>query len=125
MRIVPPKSDIQTLGSYITYLRRYSYATLVGIVTSDEDDDGEVAMIADRKILAKGPTNKYNPKDQDYHTITKEQLEELEYELEDYEDLADEIMDKMKLQSLADMPKNRFATAIKRIREIKTAREGK
>lgn len=44
MRIVPPKSDVQTLGSYITYLRRYSYAALVGIVTSDDDDDGEIAV---------------------------------------------------------------------------------
>jgi hypothetical protein len=28
MRILPPKSDIQSFGSYMTYLRRYSYAAL-------------------------------------------------------------------------------------------------
>ena len=49
MRIVPPKTDVQTLGSYITYLRRYSYAALVGIVTGDEDDDGEGAVSLYRK----------------------------------------------------------------------------
>lgn len=49
MRIMPPKPDVQTLGSYITYLRRYSYAALVGIVTGDEDDDGEIAVAPHRK----------------------------------------------------------------------------
>lgn len=44
MPITPPKSDIQSLGSYITYLRRYNYASMACVVASDEDDDGEVAM---------------------------------------------------------------------------------
>lgn len=44
IRIQPPKEDIQTLGSYLTYLRRYSYAAIVGVVASDEDDDGEKTM---------------------------------------------------------------------------------
>jgi len=42
--INPPKQDIQSIGSYISYLRRYTYAALVGVVSSDEDDDGERAM---------------------------------------------------------------------------------
>ena len=28
MRVIPPKSDIQSFGSYMTYLRRYSYAAI-------------------------------------------------------------------------------------------------
>lgn len=43
MRIAPLKSDVQSLGSYITYLRRYSYATLVGVYDG-EDDDGNEAI---------------------------------------------------------------------------------
>lgn len=40
----PAKTDIQSLGSVITYLRRYSYAAVVGvIITDDEDDDGNEA----------------------------------------------------------------------------------
>ena len=42
--IQPLKEDIQSLGSYLTYLRRYSYAAIVGVVASDEDDDGEETM---------------------------------------------------------------------------------
>jgi len=45
----PANNNIQTLGSYITYLRRYTYAALVGVVASDEDDDGEQASQEERK----------------------------------------------------------------------------
>ncbi|CDK30160.1 ERF family protein [Candidatus Babela massiliensis] len=44
VRIIPPKNDVQSIGSYMTYLKRYSYASIVGVVTSDEDDDGERAV---------------------------------------------------------------------------------
>lgn len=44
MAIKPAKSDIQGIGSYITYLRRYMYSSMVGVVTGLEDDDGEKAM---------------------------------------------------------------------------------
>lgn len=40
--ILNPKSDSQGLGSAVTYMRRYSLATLLGLVS--EDDDGETAM---------------------------------------------------------------------------------
>lgn len=39
----PQKSDIQSLSSYNTYLKRMCYASLVGAVTTDHDDDGNSA----------------------------------------------------------------------------------
>ena len=47
--INPPNSNIQTLGSYLTYLRRYAYAALVCVVASDEDDDAEKVAEEERK----------------------------------------------------------------------------
>jgi len=44
MTVNPPKQDIQSLGSYLTYLRRYTYSSIVGVVASEEDDDGEAAI---------------------------------------------------------------------------------
>jgi hypothetical protein len=44
MPINPPKNDIQSIGSYLTYLRRYNWAAIVGVTASEEDDDGEAAM---------------------------------------------------------------------------------
>jgi len=124
MRIIPPKNDIQSLSSYTTYLKRMAYASLIGVVTGDEDDDGEIAMIDARQMIAKGPSNKYNPKDQSPEVITREQLEELEYELAEYPDLAEMVMDKLAIRSLADMPKSKYMTSITRIREIKLMRNG-
>jgi hypothetical protein len=60
IRIVPPKNDVQSMGSYITYLRRYSIAALCGIVASDEDDDGQLAMPQDREQFAKAAINRSN-----------------------------------------------------------------
>ncbi len=40
----PQKSDIQSLSSYNTYLKRMCYSSLVGAITGDEnDDDGNSA----------------------------------------------------------------------------------
>jgi hypothetical protein len=30
--------------SYLTYLRRYTYSSIVGVVACDDDDDGEAAI---------------------------------------------------------------------------------
>lgn len=127
MRVVPPKNDIQSMGSYITYLRRYSLASLIGIIASDEDDDGEIAVHDTRDNFNKGTklNHKYNPKEETYETITKEQLEEIRYELKTHTDLAEEILDKMKIQSLSDIPKSKYSVAIRRIREIVQLRDGK
>lgn len=126
VRIIPAKNDIQSLASYITYMKRYSYASLVGVVASGEDDDAEVAMVSAREIVAKGPSlqPKYDPREQSPDVITKEQLEEILYELQEYPDLAEEVMDKMRIQSLADIPKSKFMISLTRIREIKGLRNG-
>lgn len=126
MRVVPPKNDAQTLGSYITYLRRYSYAALVGVVAADEDDDAEVAQATTRDVFAKGTAlnTKYNPKEQSPETINKQQLEELEYELADHSDICEKILDGLRIQSLADMPESKYRASITRIREIKNIRNG-
>jgi len=44
MPITPPKNDIQSIGSYLTYLRRYNWASIVGVTANGDDDDGEAAM---------------------------------------------------------------------------------
>lgn len=45
--MAPTKDDPQAMGSAITYMRRYSLASMVGVVTTD--DDGEAAMSRDTK----------------------------------------------------------------------------
>lgn len=123
-RIVPAKNDIQTISSHTTYLKRMTYASLIGVVTGDEDDDGEAAVATSRDTFAKGVAlnTKYNPKENVAEVITKEQLEELNYELQEYPDIAEMVLDGLKIQNLADMPKSKFMASVSRIREIKNAR---
>ena len=125
-RVLPSKNDDQTFASALQFMKRHSLATLVGITITDDkyDDDAEVQMISARNVIAKGPSTKYDPKEQSHDTITKEQLEELEYELSEYPDIAEEVLDKMKIRSLADLPKTKFLISLKRIREIKHLRNG-
>lgn len=127
MKIIPAKTDIQSLGSHITYLRRYCYASLIGVVVANEDDDGEIAVATTRQVVAKGTAlnTKYNPTENKMETITKEQLEELEYELAEYPDIANQVLDGLKIMNLADMPKSKYQVSLTRIREIKLTRNGK
>jgi len=120
MKIVPTKPDVQALGSLITYLRRYSYAAIVGVVSSEEDDDGEQSLTEEHSKI-----NKFDSREQTNETLTKEQLEELNYELDGHPNIAQQILEGMKIQSLSEIPKSKFIAAINRVRAIKTLRNGK
>jgi hypothetical protein len=43
--IAPAKNDIQSLGSYITYLKRYTYMSIIGVAVGEDDDDGNKAVV--------------------------------------------------------------------------------
>lgn len=124
IRIIPPKNDIQSISSYTTYIKRMAYSSLIGVVTGDEDDDGEKAMAESREVFAKGTAlnAKYNPKENPAEVISKDQLDELEYELTEYADIAEMVLDGLKIQNLADMPKSKYMASVTRIREIKMGR---
>jgi len=101
---------------------------LLNITTTEDpfDDDAEVAMAPERIMKHKGTSvnTKYDPRNQSADVITLEQLKELEYELAEYSDVAEMVLDGLKIQNLIDMPKNKFLASITRIREIKQLREG-
>ena len=126
MRIVPAKNDLQTLGSYLTYLKRYAYAAIVGVVASDEDDDGEEAMVTARVKAEKGTelNTKYDPRAESHELVSKDQIAEIEYELAAYPDIAGQLLEALRLQSIADLPKSKYRAVIEKIRNIKNTRNG-
>lgn len=119
MNITPLKTDIQSFGSYVSYLRRYSYAALVGVVATDEDDDGESAMEDVRKPNFTQKA-KEQPINESYaeEKITKEQLEEINYELASYPRLAEDILKKMNISTFSDLKKSYFRATMIRVREL-------
>lgn len=112
--ISPIKQDVQELGKYITYLKRYSYAALVGVVDGDEDDDGESHMQRNSHHSPK-PIQKNDEEE----LISIDQLGELEHELNGHLDIAQDFLNKMKLKRIEDLPKSKYRACIDRIREIK------
>lgn len=69
--VIPlPKSDPQGLGSALTYARRYSLCTILGIIT--EDDDGNAASIHPQKQSRQQnqsqPKNQNKTRNQNYST---------------------------------------------------------
>ncbi len=126
MRISPAKADVQSLGSYITYLKRYAYAALVGVLISDEDDDAEGTMQETR--------NKWQQEKSNFiERITPEQHEQLQMELKDHSKIAEDLLRSMSkiyinkdanhngFTKLSELPKSDFYTILNFIKKNKDA----
>lgn len=114
MTLNPSKTDPQSLASYLSYLKRYSYAAIVGVVASDEDDDGESAVIR--------PQNgSYNGYSKPVEVVTKEQHDMLQNALANSPKLAEEILKSMNINSLEEYPKNQFEKGYNKIRDLVAA----
>jgi len=110
-----PKSDVQAIGSYITYLKRYAYAAIVGVVISDEDDDGEGAMKSYRNDSYNQPTQKVEHIDY----ITIEQHDLLQHKLKEMPKAAGSILKSYNITALTKLPKKSYHEVIDIIDSIK------
>lgn len=114
INIRPAKDDIQTFGSYSTYLKRYSYAAITGVVAADEDDDGENAMYPAR---TQEKAKKENPK------ISLEQTKILGKMLEGREDWINSIFKKHNIGKLSDLPSAWYTPTINQLKQMINATE--
>ncbi len=121
-RIIPEKGDVQSYGRAVSYHKRYALMGLLSITASGDssDDDAEGLMEKHRELTSKAALN-YDPKKQSPTTITQEQLEELELELDGYPDLAQALKNAIKIEQLCDMPKSMYHDTLKKVRERKVA----
>lgn len=127
IRLSPDKSDIQSLGKYITYLRRYTYSSLVGVVSSGEDDDGESLMTDARSA----PQSNMNGRigvfggSKPIELITREQMDMLDHELMGHPDMVEGIKKKKGISDLKNLKKSEFQEVFDRVRELKLTRDGR
>ncbi len=126
VRLLPIKNDPKTFASEFSFMKRILYSGITGVVASDEDDDADKAMQEYRDADVKGTAlnSRKDPRD-DKEPITPEQYEELEYELTDYPDIAEQIINALQIRDLASMPKSKYHSAMERVRTIKDARNRK
>lgn len=107
VKINPPKNDVQAIGSYITYIKRYSYAAIVGVAADNEDDDGENAMHVHRSNEAQANVSN--------SIITNNQFETLTNELSKYEsgkDIEKNILSFNKISSLKDLKQEQYGKVL-------------
>lgn len=74
MPIITVKNDPQSLGSALTYYRRYALAAIVGVAAADEDDDGNMAS---NRPVNNASTDTHKSKDESVEKISKKQGDEL------------------------------------------------
>lgn len=111
MQVSPQKEDIHSKGSYISYVKRYSYAALVGVCTEDEDDDGNAASQQERKQSSRPLLIQ-----KEYEKVTSEQVQNLMFEIGEHTDIAESLLKNFNITKIADMPKDYYIKVLQKIR---------
>ncbi len=128
IRIMPNKNTLTQIGSYFAYVRKLSYAALVGIMVHDmDDDDGHIAMVDDRDKKRKGVFPALHSKDtntKEYKRLTKNELVDLESSMGEHYDLGEAILEQYGIDSLADIPSSKYTFILAQMRKNVAYRDG-
>jgi hypothetical protein len=115
--VKPDREGVQALGSYITYLRRYSYTSLIGVV--DADDDGEAS---EGRIETKTAQPSKAIPIVSNEKITTEQAKILLTEIGQNKDLLDQILEGNKITKLIELPAKAFDGVLAFVKQTKSNR---
>ena len=128
-RIIPAKNDIQTYASALKAMKRHAIMALLNITIKDDldDDDGEHDMKTVRieRNAGTGTNTRYAAKKESFTPVSQHQSNELQYMLSNYPDIAEQIFDALKVESIADIPKSKYGAVRDQAQKIINAREGK
>ena len=128
-RIIPSKNDIQTFASALKAMRRHAIMALLNITIKDDldDDDGEHDMKEVRleRTRGTGINTRYSAKKESFEPVTQHEANELQYMLSNYPDIAEQILDTLKVQAIADIPRSKFDGVRDQAQKIINTREGK
>lgn len=120
------QSDRQRFGEGLAYLKRQVAQCMLGIVAEHDEEDNDDAGLAEatwnvqtRKAMAGDESNATIDQGVLTEKITKDQLEEMYYELDNYPKMTEALLKGLQLTKLADMPKAKYASEMQRIRSNK------
>jgi len=123
----PTKNTVEAIGSNLNYMKRFEIMGILNVTVSEDpfDDDGEADMEKAHDVAEKGTEFKdlYNKKEESYEALTNDQYRELIIELDNDEDIVEDILEKLHIKSLREIPKSRFAPTIARIRKIQKVKK--
>lgn len=124
-RVIAIAGDQKATDSAITFAKRQALMSILGIASAQDysDDDGVSAMEKGRITFEKGTALNKDYKPQDgTETISKDQIAELDYELQEYPDICKDLFSSLRIESLSDIPKDMYRDVISRVRRIKLLR---
>ena len=128
-RIIPSKNDPQSILSTKNMIKRDELMSVLclSIANDPYDDNAERQMADDRQAFAKGTQAPvlYNPRERSTECISQDQLSMLEKELAPIPDFVEEIFKGAVIDSLADLPKDKFNYTVDKIRKVKEVRSGR
>jgi len=127
IKISPGRNDIKAFDSVMADHKRQQCFSLLGLTVEGDpkDDHAEVAMHETLDEVASGKDVVVKRPKESYDSLTEEQLNELETELDGYPDLGEEILTKYKIRCLSDMPRTKFRYCIEQVRKFKLYRNEK
>ena len=102
MLLNTPNNNPQEKGKFITYFKRYAYASLIGVITEDDDCKSNVEYQQQKK-----------------ETISKTQLATLSNELIDQQQLASIILKEYKINKLSDLLEIKYDECLSRVKAFK------
>lgn len=109
-RIIPSSDDKFIKIADLNTEKRLQAQTLLNITVKDDllDDPDKANEEYEQKAKDGTELNfSYNPKMKALH-ISKDELKDVQYELRDYPDIAEHLLDRLKIQTFADMPKDQY-----------------
>lgn len=127
-RVVMGKTDRAT-GNTLEIHKRFHALMLLGIAPSDgdphafDDNGDEQAKELVLEELKKPDTEKERIKVTSNEPITKDQYDDLMIELRNYKEIAQEILTVYNIETLADLPRERYHPALQEIRRLKKLHE--
>lgn len=128
MPIKPNKNTLTMIGSYIAYIRRVSMASLIGLAIHDmDDDDGHGATWENTQKVVDGTAPELTSKDtqlQEFKRLSKAQVAEIEKAMGNHYDLGQELLSKYGVESMHDLPSNKWEYILGIMRKQVAHREG-
>ncbi|MFD1357637.1 ERF family protein [Fictibacillus halophilus] len=123
MTMRPTKTDPQSLGSALTYAKRYSLASVLGISTGEMDDEGNAASVTQSQTYT---TVYHKPS---YNKATDNQVSKIKWDMKNaaqmygtsVEKLETELYTKYKIKDITELDKSTASDLIDYLAEkIKT-----
>lgn len=113
IKIAPPRADIHSLGSYITYMKRYTYSAITGIIVGDVDDDGEAAMDTPKSTVNENTKQLANSLPPGECILTPQQLSQIQGIIGPRNEIAYRITKKYGVNTLLQIKQKHFDDIIK------------